>query len=66
MYCAANQPRTGRHFQLISPSDRDRALVREDLAQGYISEASARDVFGLSEDDIAYALEAGRLGRSVK
>lgn len=47
-------------------SDRDRALVSEDLAQGYISEASARDIFGLSEDDIAEALEAGRLGRSVK
>ena len=39
------------------PADRDPALVKRDLARGYISaEAAARD-YGLSADDIA-AVEA--------
>ena len=46
--------------------DRDRLLVKQDLAQGYISEDSAREVFGLSEDMIAEALAAARLGRPLE
>ena len=35
------------------PKERERDLVKRDLAAGYISETTARDVYGLSEADIA-------------
>jgi N-methylhydantoinase B len=60
----------GRKVMLACPGgggygparDRDRDAVKRDLALGYISEAAARDVYGLSDDDIAAvnaAIEAG-------
>ncbi|MEM7208502.1 MAG: hydantoinase B/oxoprolinase family protein [Pseudomonadota bacterium] len=36
-----------------APADRDPALVKRDLARGYISEQVARDTYGLGNDDIA-------------
>jgi len=39
------------------PSLRDPALIRRDLARGYISAASARDVYGLSPAEIAEVLD---------
>ena len=35
------------------PKDRDKALVKRDLARGYISAETARQVYGLSAEDIA-------------
>ena len=45
-----------------APQDRDRARVRRDLVLGYISEGVARDVYGLSEADIAAAHMAQKKG----
>ena len=47
------------------PTDRDPALVRRDLARGYISaEAAARD-YGLPETEIAAVLAAVRSGEPI-
>ena len=47
------------------PVDRDPALVRRDLARGYITpEAAARD-YGLSQAEIEAVAEAVRLGQDV-
>ena len=43
-------------------AERDRALVRRDLARGYISAQAAKDIYGMDQaeiDDIAAALERG-------
>ena len=48
-----------------APADRDPALVKRDLARGYISaEAAARD-YGLSADDIRAVEEDARKGKAV-
>lgn len=47
------------------PKDRDPELVKRDLARGYISEASARDDYGLSDADIAKVMEQVRLGQKI-
>lgn len=47
------------------PKDRDPELVKRDLARGYISEASARDDYGLSDADIAKVMEQVRLGQNI-
>ncbi len=46
-------------------SDRDRAAVRRDLALGYITEMTARTVYGLSETEIAEVMTASRKGESA-
>lgn len=43
-------------------SKRDPALVKRDLARGYISAESAANVYGLSEDQIADVLDGVALG----
>ena len=56
----------GRRVMLALPggagygpaSARDPALIKRDLARGYISAKAARDDYGLSEDDIAAVLAA--------
>ena len=45
-----------------APADRDPALVRRDLALGYISEQQARTVYGLSDETIATVIAATRKG----
>ncbi|MGV8986791.1 MAG: hydantoinase B/oxoprolinase family protein [Cypionkella sp.] len=45
-----------------APSDRDPAAVRRDLALGYISEATARTVYGLTDAEIARVMAASRKG----
>ena len=46
------------------PADRDPALVKRDLARGYISaETAARD-YGLSAEDIGAVEEAARKGEA--
>ena len=47
------------------PAARPTEKVKRDLAHGYISEATARDVYGLSSDDIASVAEAVRKGEHV-
>jgi N-methylhydantoinase B len=47
------------------PSERDPALVRRDLARGYISEAEAARDYGLSEQDIAEVADAVSRGEDV-
>jgi N-methylhydantoinase B len=47
------------------PKDRDPELVKRDLARGYISEASARDDYGLSDADIAGVMALIKRGESV-
>lgn len=42
--------------------DRDLAAIRRDLALGYISETTARDVYGLSDADVATVMTATRKG----
>ena len=44
------------------PKERDQALVKRDLARGYISAETAQESYGLSSDDVAEVLEAVRLG----
>jgi N-methylhydantoinase B len=44
------------------PAARDPALVRRDLARGYIDAATARDVYGLPQSEIDEALDAARRG----
>ncbi|KIN70242.1 5-oxoprolinase (ATP-hydrolyzing) [Sulfitobacter noctilucicola] len=46
------------------PSERDPALVRRDLARGYISAQSAADDYGLSQDTIASVLNAAAKGET--
>ena len=43
-------------------ASRDPALVRRDLARGYVDAAEAREIYGLPEEDVARALEAARRG----
>lgn len=45
-----------------APAGRDPASVRRDLALGYISETTARAVYGLSETAIAEVIAAARKG----
>lgn len=40
------------------PGDRDPALIKRDLARGYISQGSAKKDYGLSDDEIAAVLNA--------
>ncbi|MEO1640891.1 MAG: hydantoinase B/oxoprolinase family protein [Pseudomonadota bacterium] len=47
------------------PAARATEKVKRDLAYGYISEATARDAYGLSPDDIASVAEAVRKGEHV-
>ena len=44
------------------PEARDPALVRRDLAHGYISADTARQIYGLSRDEIADVLARARRG----
>jgi N-methylhydantoinase B len=44
------------------PAQRDRELVRRDLVQGYISEESAKQQYGMSDADIAKVLESVKKG----
>ncbi|MGI3185981.1 hydantoinase B/oxoprolinase family protein [Nioella aestuarii] len=48
------------------PKDRDPAAIRRDLALGYISAEAAAQDYGLGPDDIAAALETGRLGKDIQ
>ena len=43
-------------------SDRDGDAIRRDLALGYITEATARAVYGLSDADVATVMAASRKG----
>ncbi len=45
------------------PGDRDIALVKKDLARGYISEKAAREEYGMSDADIAGTLKAVNSGK---
>ena len=47
------------------PAKRDRMAVRRDLARGYISADSARNDYGLGEDEIADVLAAVERGEAV-
>ncbi|MEM6847878.1 MAG: hydantoinase B/oxoprolinase family protein [Pseudomonadota bacterium] len=47
------------------PAQRDPALVRRDLARGYIDAAQARDVYGLSADEVEAVLAAARRGEAI-
>jgi N-methylhydantoinase B len=47
------------------PADRDPALVRRDLARGYISEEVAKTVYGMSDADIASVVDAVNRGESI-
>jgi N-methylhydantoinase B len=46
-------------------SDRDRAAIRRDLALGYITEMTARSVYGLSDGEISEIAAASRKGESA-
>ena len=46
-------------------SGRDPALVRRDVADGYVSEASARDDYGLEQDEIERVLRAVERGEDI-
>ena len=48
-----------------APSERDRLAIRRDLAGGYISEAVAREVYGLSQSDIDAVHAAVAAGEAV-
>ena len=45
--------------------ERDPALVRRDLADGYVSEASVRDDYGLGRDEIERVLAAVERGEGI-
>ena len=46
-------------------TDRDVSQIKRDLAQGYISEAAARESYGLSDEDIAEVHAAVAEGRII-
>lgn len=48
-----------------TPADRDPSLIRRDLARGYISAATAADVYGLSAADIAAVAAAVTRGEDI-
>jgi len=48
-----------------SPSDRDPALVRRDLARGYISAEACIADYGLSQSDVDTVLEAVKQGQEI-
>ena len=48
-----------------APEDRDPALVKRDLARGYISAEAARDVYGLPQQDIEAVQNAVAQGDTV-
>ena len=45
-------------------ADRDTALIRRDLALGYITPAAARTIYGLTEAEIAQVTAQARLGET--
>ncbi len=47
-----------------APKDRDRSAIRRDLALGYITEMTARTVYGLSEAEIFEVMAASRRGET--
>lgn len=47
------------------PSQRDPALVRRDLARGYISAQTAKRDYGMSDGDIAAVLDAVERGENI-
>ena len=47
------------------PSERPKELVRRDLARGYISVDTARQVYGLSQEDIAAVERAIETGQDI-
>jgi N-methylhydantoinase B len=46
-------------------SQRDRAAIRRDLALGYITEATARAVYGLTEAEVLAVLDLARKGETA-
>lgn len=48
-----------------NPAERDPALVKRDLARGYISAEAARDTYGLSQSDIDAVTAAVKAGEPV-
>lgn len=46
------------------PQSRDREAVKRDLARGYISEAAAREKYGLNQSEISGVLDAVRRGET--
>ena len=46
------------------PQSRDREAVKCDLARGYISEAAAREKYGLNPGEISKVLDAVRRGET--
>ena len=48
-----------------NPVERDPALVKRDLARGYISAEAARDTYGLSQSDIDAVTAAVKAGEPV-
>ena len=48
-----------------APADRDPALVRRDLALGYISPGRAREIYGLSETEIAEVMSKAAKGEAI-
>ncbi len=47
------------------PAKRERADVRRDLARGYISAKAAREIYGLSDDEVAQVAAAVERGEAV-
>jgi len=47
------------------PAERDAALLRRDLARGYISEEVAKTEYGLSDADIASVIDAVNRGEAI-
>ena len=64
---------SGRRVMLAMPggagygetSERDAALVRRDLARGYISAEVAKKDYGMSEADIASVVDAANPGEAL-
>jgi N-methylhydantoinase B len=48
-----------------APAERDPAAVRRDLALGYITVEAAREVYGLSPEDIDRIIASARRGDTV-
>jgi N-methylhydantoinase B len=47
------------------PAQRDRGAVKRDLVRGYISEAVAREAYGLTDDEVAEVADAMRNGSDL-
>ena len=64
--CARQSWRSRAVRATARSAERDPALVRRDLADGYVSQASARDDYGFDQDEIDRVLMGVERGEDIE